>query len=219
MRSLRALRRYLDHDLGAPARTCKLLAEVLEKKVGDDHADIIGPLIGEAENLLSTTRRLGEYVDLLSTVPRRVTHELEELIERALEDETAEMSSTAAAGIRLVVDGSMITTALEELLRNARRFAPGARILIGAEESDVEVAIHVTDDGPGIDPSYHEAIFELGRQLHPKESSSGSGLGLGMCRFVAEVHGGDVTIDSSPGRGSRFTIRIPKHFPHESRTP
>ena len=66
--------------------------------------------------------------------------------------------------------------------------------------------VHVADEGPGIDSSDHDRIFEPFQK--GTESAEGSGLGLAIARRLAREMGGDIRLESAPGKGSRFTLLL-----------
>src|SRR5262249_42851652 len=70
-------------------------------------------------------------------------------------------------------------------------------------------AIAVRDNGIGIDPEHHEAIFQIFRRLHAPEEFEGTGAGLAICRKIAEAHGGSIRVDSRAGEGAAFRVRLP----------
>jgi signal transduction histidine kinase len=74
------------------------------------------------------------------------------------------------------------------------------------------VVIEVTDTGYGIAPEDQATVFERFRQ--GKNKRSGSGLGLHLSRRIVEAHSGSITLKSEPGRGSIFTVTLPKHSSH-----
>jgi signal transduction histidine kinase len=101
---------------------------------------------------------------------------------------------------------------LINLLTNAVKFTPaGGRIALVCVEQDDRVTVTVRDTGPGIPPEMLEAIFEpfvqVGRSL--TAPAEGTGLGLAISRDLARAMGGDITVESSVGDGSRFTVTLP----------
>jgi signal transduction histidine kinase len=105
-------------------------------------------------------------------------------------------------------DGPAVRRAVSNLVANAVRLAPeGSVIRLSARRIDDVVAVQVVDEGPGIDPADHEAIFH--RFWRGQDVGAGSGLGLSIVRRVAERHGGTATVESAPGSGSTFTLRLP----------
>lgn len=85
------------------------------------------------------------------------------------------------------------------------------QIIVSAQLSGKRIVVEYSDDGPGIDPEYHEKIFELFQTLRPRDDKEGSGVGLAMSRKLVEAFNGKIKIDSNPKRnpGSKFTFDFP----------
>ncbi len=97
---------------------------------------------------------------------------------------------------------------LYHLLSNALKFTPkGGSVTVELRISGGRILISVTDTGCGISPEKIETLFE--RYLHPEALSQGLGMGLPLCRRIAELHGGTLMAESFPGKGSRFTLSLP----------
>jgi signal transduction histidine kinase len=110
------------------------------------------------------------------------------------------------------VDRDRIIQALANLLDNALRLTPeGGHIVLAVRELEGRVDVSVADSGPGIEPEFLERLFE--RYAQSSSSGGGTGLGLAIVRGVAEAHGGEVVVRSTPGRGATFTIRLPRADP------
>jgi len=113
---------------------------------------------------------------------------------------------------RARIDRDRIMQALANLLDNALRLTPeGGRVTLGVAEREGSVEITVADDGPGVEPDLVERLFDRFAQSSSK--GGGAGLGLAIVKGVAEAHGGDVLVESRPGRGATFTIRLPSVAP------
>ena len=102
-----------------------------------------------------------------------------------------------------------LETALSNLVENAQRYSPaGHAVIVGCDERDGGLAVDVTDHGPGIPAARRSKIFE--RFYTTDGDSGGTGLGLAIVDSVARAHGGRVEVDTEVGRGSRFTLWLPR---------
>ena len=112
------------------------------------------------------------------------------------------------------IDAGLVRTAVDNLLSNALKHAESGRwirLSVSRAPNADEVRISVEDRGPGIDPNDKEEIFQpfwRGRAAMDGQVP-GSGIGLSLVRTAAEAHGGAVTVESQPGRGSVFTLHLP----------
>lgn len=97
---------------------------------------------------------------------------------------------------------------LVNLIGNAIRYSPeGGRIIVAFSSSNGAASVSVEDNGPGVAAADQQRIFERFERAHSKEG--GTGLGLAISRRLARSMGGDVTLDSAPGKGARFTLTLP----------
>jgi signal transduction histidine kinase len=111
-----------------------------------------------------------------------------------------------------LLDADAVGQALANLIDNAIKYSGAERALaVSARIADGRLAITVADRGLGIAPHEHARIFEKFYRVGRSDTQGrrGSGVGLALVRHIAEAHGGDVTVDSAPGDGSRFTLRLP----------
>ena len=120
----------------------------------------------------------------------------------------------------ITTDAGKLQQVLYNLLSNAIKFSPtGGRIDVVArlepkpegKPSEPMLRLTVTDQGPGIDPKDHEHIFEKFRQLDSgvTREHAGTGLGLAISRELATLLGGTLGVDSKPGHGATFWVRLP----------
>ncbi|MCI0528547.1 MAG: HAMP domain-containing histidine kinase, partial [Nitrospira sp.] len=85
----------------------------------------------------------------------------------------------------------------------------GGEVKLMLEGDDGRIKLSVSDTGPGI-PEYElPRIFDRFYQVDKSRSSQGSGLGLSICKWIAEAHQGKITVDSTVGQGSRFNVSLP----------
>lgn len=114
----------------------------------------------------------------------------------------------------LVCDRLKLSQGLDNLLRNAIRYGKSnehpLHINISVAETDTAHVFTVADNGPGIDPKYHDKIFGLFQRLD--SSAGGTGVGLTIVKRVADLHHGTAWVESSPGLGARFSISISKNI-------
>jgi signal transduction histidine kinase len=141
---------------------------------------------------------------------------LEEVELGRIAREAASAGTLLGADVRAVVrDGTTriegdpvrLRQALDNLVTNAVRHAPGEEVVVAVEPGDGVVRVAVSDRGPGIAAEEHERIFEPGAQLDA--GRGGSGLGLPLARAIAVAHGGELTVSSEQGEGATFTLVLP----------
>jgi len=168
------------------------------------------------EDLLDVSR-----IEAGALVVRPSQEELEPILTEACElyHDQAEAGSIALSvvpsggAVRARVDRDRIMQALSNLLDNAIRLTPeGGSVSLSAREEGDFVLVSVTDTGPGIPAEDVERLFDRFAQGGAPDSGA-AGLGLTIVRGVAAAHAGEVVVDSEPGEGSAFTLRLPKAGP------
>ncbi|MFY9586059.1 MAG: HAMP domain-containing sensor histidine kinase [Actinomycetota bacterium] len=109
-------------------------------------------------------------------------------------------------------DRDRLQQVIANLLSNACRYSdPGVEVTVEARADGGDLVVDVIDRGVGIDPAEQPRVFErFARGRTPGlDGVSGAGLGLYISRRIVEAHGGRLSVDSAPGRGSTFTMRVP----------
>jgi K+-sensing histidine kinase KdpD len=112
----------------------------------------------------------------------------------------------------VLIDDSRIGEVLTNLVENAVKFSDdNTNIVIEASQNGKEVTVNVTDEGVGIPAELHQNIFERFFQGEGRKAGrrKGTGLGLAICKGIIEAHGGNIRVESEPGRGARFTFTLP----------
>ncbi len=216
-------RSFLDHvahEIRTPAAAVLALSEELER------GHVMDERQGEYhEHLRRESQRLADLVEETLDLTRlesgrlavrREPADLVAIVRDAVADARAAASGdveveTDESTLDVSVDRGAVRRAIRNLVTNALRHgAAGTAPRVTATRDAVNVNVTVADDGPGIDPAQHERIFERFFRV-PSETHDvkGVGLGLALCREVARGHGGDVTVESAPGKGATFTLRLP----------
>ncbi len=172
-------------------------------------------------------RVIGQLVNFATVVGGRLSLDAEPLAVRNILDEIVARWSERVDGTHQVVrrvsagtpplaaDRAYLLQALDELVDNAVKYSPsGGRISLAAAAADPEatqVRITITDQGLGIPADRLDSIFEDFTQGDASATRrfGGLGLGLALVQRIARAHGGELTCESDPGRGSRFSLVLP----------
>lgn len=195
-----------------------------EEWTAEVHADI-----KQAETLNRQTRRLGRLVNELLDVSRMQTgrvefqHEPVDLLALAQEVATRAQSTTALHAITVhssgdgqaLVEGDAdhLEQVLNNLIDNAIKYSPaGGTIDVTFDVDSHQIAMHVRDQGSGIAEEQQEAIFGLFYRSPDTRSHNAGGMGLGLyiSNEIVQRHGGAIDVQSSPGAGSTFSVRLPR---------
>ncbi len=228
-RSFASLRRFTadaSHELKTPLT---VMRAGLERAI--THPDMPPEAMGVLDETLAEVRRMTEIVDSLLMLSRvdegRAPLHLEDVDLGELLEELAETGSllgeqagvtvrvvTPRRPMRISADGGRLRQLLMNLLTNAIKYTPqGGSVDVGCRRTDVSVVITVQDTGIGIAPGDLPHIFDRFWRADPARSRTGEragvGLGLAICKWIAEAHGGSIDVESRPGRGTTFTVTIP----------
>jgi signal transduction histidine kinase len=206
------------HELNNPLTVVIGYAGLLRQQEADAAThrklDLLG---GEAE-------RCQKIVQNLLTFARKQKHErgmvdVNDAITRTvglrayqLRGENIEVVTNLAKGLPATwADVSQLQQVVLNLIVNAEQAiqdaGKGSRIGITTRQAEGRIEIEVEDDGPGIPPSLRRKIFEP--FFTTKPVGRGTGLGLSICYGIVEAHGGSVDVESEPGRGTTFRLKIP----------
>jgi two-component system sensor histidine kinase SenX3 len=169
-------------------------------RIVDDLLDLSRIEFGGAEDWEPVT-----VSDVINEVVARMQHEAK----RA----GVAIEAKSVAGVRVVGDRMQLVSALQNLVSNAVKYSgDGKKVQVEVQATPELVSILVIDQGIGIAAKDHQRIFERFYRVDRARSRStgGSGLGLSIVRHVVSNHGGTVTVVSEEGRGSTFTIVLPR---------
>ena len=217
----------LDSALRSPLKQIVDHAERLraqpEGPLRRDYAGYAADIAAAGRHLLSL---VDDLVDLQAIERPDFAPEAEAIDLADIARRAAGLLAVRAADLRVRIDGpgdeeSLPATGdftrslqiLMNLITNAIRYTPeGGQVWIRTEREGDLAAIIVADQGKGIAPADQERIFEKFERVDPNEPG-GSGLGLYIARRLARAMGGDLSVDSAPGQGARFTFTLPLRKP------
>ncbi|WP_425058933.1 Sensor histidine kinase RcsC [Sporomusa carbonis] len=119
---------------------------------------------------------------------------------------------TATSAIEGYGDETRLKQVISILLDNAVRHTPtGGKITVSLSQSGNKTLLTVADTGEGIDAEHLEKIFNRFYQVDKSRNKGGSGLGLAIAKWIIESHGGIISVTSTPGAGTTFTVQMPNH--------
>lgn len=201
------------HDLKAPLRSITSLINWIE----EDKANTLTEESKEHFNLLiSRANRMNNLIEGILTYSRigRVDFDITKVSIKNLIQEILEtLDSEKKVKIHYAEDLPIFTTSkipllqvFTNLLNNAIKYndKPEVKIEIGYKDQEKYYEFYVTDNGPGIDPEYHQKIFEIFQTLQSRDEIESTGIGLSIVKKIVESRGGKVTIESAVGAGTTF---------------
>lgn len=209
------------HDLRAPLRAITNLSKWLEE-------DLAGNISEDSQSYLalikSRAERLDRFIQALLNYSRAGRENIEaiefdtqpfiqDILDNLLIPDTLTVSQSGPS-VTLYTQHILLQQVLTNLISNAIKYhdKPNGTVTITVEETDPTVTISVADDGPGIDSQYHDQIFGVFQTLNSKDEIDSTGIGLSIVKKLVEAQGGQITLQSKVGEGSRFTVSWPKRY-------
>lgn len=213
----------VSHDLRAPLSSIRLVLDMLS-------TGIFGALSEQAKENIDTARSSTMYLD--SLVRNLLDSELIDtgklelaktattigaVIKKAIKTSSGTFANptikieTDYTNDAIYADEDRIVQVLINLMSNAAKFTPDhSVVLVKGQLEGLSAKFTVEDEGPGIPEDMQSLIFERFKQIEAHKSirSEGFGLGLAICKFLVEKHGGKIWVENKPERGSRFSFTI-----------
>ena len=208
------------HDLKEPLRMvssfCGLLQERYSAQLDEQANEFLQFAVDGA-------KRMQGLIDDLLKLSKTGTAdlvagpvELSEVVETVLNNLSAQIQETGAEvhfdELPMVIgDRTLLIQLFQNLVSNALKFRSDVspEVAIKTARRGEDVAFGVCDNGIGLDPAHHERVFEVFKKLHAHDVFEGNGIGLSICKKVVERHGGDIWVESEPGRGTCFWFTLP----------
>ncbi|MCA6074813.1 sensor histidine kinase [Fulvivirga sedimenti] len=205
---------HLTHEIKTPVFASSLSLKILEQKSGPDLMPYIQTARTKIEFVKMNVEKILELASLENSnkVLKLETIETAKLVGESVKNiqelnPEREFIVQSECDCEVLADSYHLKNAVINLLENAIKFS-NDRIEIGCEAADSMVRISIRDYGEGIDPELRDDIFK--KFFRARNGVPGFGIGLSYVKQVVSMMGGSISIESTPGRGSLFTIHIPK---------
>lgn len=218
------------HDLQEPLRSIAGYVQLLQRR----HAEKLDEqALRYIDRTVGATARMQTLIKDLLAFSRVSTHgkpfarvDLDEVMSIVVEDLGAQMERANAqvqwGNLPTVLgDQVQLLQLFQNLIGNAIKYhgEEPPEVMVWADSVEAGAGerfdepvwrVHVCDNGIGIDSEYFDVIFNIFQRLHARDEYEGTGVGLSMCRRIVERHGGEITVQSTPGQGSVFSFTLPE---------
>jgi light-regulated signal transduction histidine kinase (bacteriophytochrome) len=208
------------HDLQEPLRMVASYTQLLAARYADrldaDGLEFIGYAVDGARRMQALIEALLQYsrigsrglqlgeVDLNETAAT-----VQRNLKLAIEEAGARVEVSSLPTVH--ADANQMVQLLQNLVANALKFraAEAPVVEVYAGRAGKHALVTVRDNGIGLDPRFAERIFLLFQRLHSQAEYAGVGIGLTICKKIVERHGGQIWVESEPGRGASFHFTLP----------
>ena len=216
----------ISHELRNPLLAIRANVDLLDGCADEaERQECVSEIRDQVQRL---TRLVGDLLLLAQVEPRQIIEQrpvgLAPLVRRvAREVERRAPAHTVRAAhiepLQILGDEDRIVQILTNLAGNALQHTePGGTITLSVTRESQMACLVVEDAGGGIDPEHLPHIFDRNYSVSATSRSRGNGLGLAIVKHLAEAHGGSVEVESQPGQGSRFIVRLPLSGPPSARS-
>jgi signal transduction histidine kinase len=213
------------HDLKSPLRTIHSYTNLLERELKgydkkvESHLSFIRQGIKKMDKILEGILDFST-IDQYDTSNKDLIQPLD--LETLIRKEVDRVSQLQSKSAELHFDSLPIMyvhtfyweTMVQKLIENSIIYneSPIVRIDVSCDISETGwFTLHIKDNGIGIHPDFHEKIFEMFNRLHNEKYAEGAGMGLAVCKKIAERMGGSILVRSETGVGAQFSISVPRN--------
>jgi light-regulated signal transduction histidine kinase (bacteriophytochrome) len=223
------------HDLQEPLRKIRTFSQLLEQKLDDKVAaqKYLEKIISSAGRMTDLIKAVLNYSRLTNAKEQFQKVDLDEVIENIKSDYELTIAEKEAKIIHdklpLIRGNSFqLNQLFLNLVSNSLKFSKqqptiiiSCRIIDNSETVDQQeitgedkfVELTFSDNGIGFDDTYADKVFTVFQRLHSKLEYPGTGIGLALCKKIVDNHNGNISVISSPGKGTTFTIILPINLP------
>lgn len=217
---LRDMADHLAHDLRSPLTRIRAAAEMAQatSRTDPDEASLAATATEECDRLLemintnleiTETESGAAYLHLADVDLTELVRNGCELFQTVAEDRQVKLSAALLGQCRLRADRQRLQRVIANLLDNALKYTPpGGEVRIALVDEGSRVLLRFEDTGVGVSPEERTRIFERFYRSDRSRSEPGNGLGLALCHANVRAHGGEISVESDPGRGSTFTVTL-----------
>jgi PAS domain S-box-containing protein len=209
------------HDLQEPLRKIQAFGDLLKSKYaealpdqGRDYIARMQSAAGRMQVLINDLLSFSRVTTKAQPFARVELREIATEVAKDLEARVHETEGRIDIGPLPAIDADALQMRqlLQNLVANAlkfRREGVPPVVEIGAVVEDGRCRLSVSDNGIGFEPKYAERIFTMFERLHARTKYEGTGIGLAICRKIAERHGGSIAAHGRPGEGAEFVVTLP----------
>jgi len=208
------------HDLQEPLRMVASYTQLLSRrykgKLDADADEFIGFAVDGASRMQRLIQDLLAFSQVGTKGKDLIDTSSEEALKQALRNLQAAIAQSGAVvthdGLpNVLADEGQLTALFQNLIGNAIKYqSPGTPMVTvsAVRNAEKKWLFSVQDNGLGIEPKYFEVIFGMFQRLHKRNEFAGTGIGLAICKKIVERHGGTISVESEPGRGSIFRFAL-----------
>lgn len=214
----------MSHDLRTPIARIQGMTDVIERDptpLSSGQREALDTIRSSSDDLLRFINAILQYgrIEAQSLQLHRVPKDVNTLIQASIKQneflaklKRIRLIAELEPLFPIAIDPELIRQVISNLIENAVKYSPeDTKVLVTSDEEDGFVVIQISDQGPGIPSDELPHVFmKFFRSRQAKSSAvKGSGLGLYLSRYFTELHGGSLTVESSYGQGTTFTVKLP----------
>ena len=209
----------VSHDLKAPLRGVKVIADWIVQDYGDilddEGKEQIRLLISRVDRMHDLIDGILQYSRVGRIEEKKIAVDLNDLIAEIIDGIAPPETITIAVEQGLPVvncEPTRLMQVLQNLISNAVKYMdkPEGRIVVGCVQQATCWQFSVSDNGPGIEERYYESIFRMFQTLSSRDQFESTGVGLAVVKRIVEMYGGEIWVESVVGQGSTFFFTLPK---------